>query len=398
MTYAMDLKNYINNIVTDVLPISDLSRMPVTRSGLVNVTPEFSLPWSIELPDSVKAGLYLHEKSSTNRMGILANRDINTANPVYHSHYFKPFSGNLKSVDNIIAQSILELYPTPVQTYGAVLENTTLAGGVIDLNHLVTKNEYLPVNSIRFDMLLNKLGLDKEINSFSDLQKFIEFEGTSKLLSERAIVQLALCSYFIPNAVGEVDANSRNIILLKDPTTGKYEYVARIDAESNTYFNDINNERSGKKVLPKGIFNGNEYFETEFLKAIKEHDSSIDWDLFSSFTFLADKIASRSNIDNAIFNGYRRNYGRTPIESRDMDSMPYFYFGPEAYGKFSQSTIDRAKRFHNNVFTALGSSYSSRLPFEDMKISKPNELQMQLFNRDGKPLTAKEAEEIEREL
>lgn len=398
MIYSSNIKEYINNIMTNVVPISDLARMPVNPSGLVNLTKDISLQWPIELPNSVEAGLYRHEKSSTTRYGILANRDINTLNPVFHSHYFKPFSGGMKSANNLIAQSILELYPTPIQTYGAVLENSTISGGVIDLNHLVTKHEHLPVESIRLDMFLNSLGLDKEINSFADLQRLIKLEYTSKFLSERAIVQLALCSYFLPNAVGEVDANSRNIILLKDPRTGKFEYVTRIDAESNTYFNDLNNERSGKKMLPKGIFHGNEYFDTEFLKAIGDKDQRIDWDLFASFTFLADKIASTNNIDNAIFSGYRRNYARVPYDKVRPNSMADNYFGIDAYGSFSQSTIERAKRYHAKVFSALGFNYSTHLPFEDMKVAEPSELKMQLFDHTGRPLTVKETEEIEREL
>lgn len=399
MGISSELKNYLNNIMTNVIPISDLARMPVTYSGLVDITKDIALRWPIELPNSVGAGLYRHEKSSTTRYGILANRDVNTANPVYHSHYFKPFhGGSMAAANNLIAQSILELYPTPIQTYGAVVDNSTISGGVVDLNHLVTRYEHLPVNSIRLDMFLNRLGFDKEINSFWDLQRVIKFEHISKFLSERAIVQLALCSYFLPNAVGEVDANSRNIILLQDPRTGKYEYVTRIDAESNTYFNDLNNERSGKRIMPKGIFHGNEFLEAEFLKAISDRNSVIDWELFSSFTFLADKITTRDNLDNAIFGGYKRNYARAPVNIYRPTSMAERYFGVDAYGEFSNSTIDRAKRYHAKVFNALGFIYSSHLPFEDMKPAEPSELMMQLFDETGRPLTAEETEEIEKEL
>lgn len=216
-----------------------------------------------------------------------------------------------------------------------------------------------------------------------------------EFLSERAIVQIGLESYAIPNAVGEVDANSRNIIIIIDPITGKGEYVARIDAESNTYFNDRNNERSGRSLLPKGIFHGNEFFEEEFLKAIKQKDSSIDWDLFSGLTNLASKLTSRNKIDSSVFNGYMRNYSRVPFDKIRESSPAYTHFGAEAYRDFSEKTILRATKYHNNVFSALGGNYYNRaVPFEHMDISKPNELEQIPFASNGIPLTDEEEKEF----
>lgn len=400
MAYATNINQYIENLTTNILPQSDLGFYPANRNGLIQLG-DFATPWHIQLPKSVEAGLYLHEKSSTTRYGILANQGKSVLNPAYHSYYFKPFTGGMQIFQNIMAQSILELYPTPISTYGAITSENNITAGVIDVNHLVTKEGNLPVQSIRFDMLLHQMGLGKEINSFVDLQNFINNENTKKLFSERAIVQLGLCSYFIPNAIGEVDANSRNIIILKDPITQKYEYVIRIDAESNTYFNDLNNERSGKKVLPKGIFNGNELFETEFLRAIREKDSSIDWKLFTNFTNLAQKFTTRSNIDNAIFNGYRRNYGRATLNPYEAftrssgTSVVEMAFGSQAYADFSNATIERAKRYHNSVCEAFG-IYSNELnmPFEKMEISKPNNLKQKNFNEQGVPLTPEEEAEF----
>ncbi len=393
--YTSSLNDYIKNLITDVLPVSDLINQPLYQNGLRNMNASNSVTWSIELPNSVEAGLYLHEKSSTTRLGVL----IDSSKPpvkAYHSHYFKPFPGGImKAYDSLIAQSVLELYPTPVQTYGAVCDERIASGGVIDLNYLRTKDGKLKAQACRFDMLLNSMGFGKEINSFYELQCFLKDPKVQTMFSDRALTQLALCTYFIPNAIGEVDANSRNIIVIKDPISQKIEYVARIDAESNTYFNTQNNERSGKNILPKGIFHGNEFFESEFLKAITEKQASIDWDLFASFTFLASKIASTNRIDDAIFSGHRRNLH---MLYRYPDVRPTLsaerYFGQDSYMEFSKASIDRAKRYHDNVFTALGRNYVSRFPFENMEKRTPNKLEMIPLKGDKTPLTPQEETEL----
>ena len=393
--YVSSVDEYIKNIITDVLPPSDLARIQVNPSGLVRLDNTNSTEWSIELPDSVGAGLYAHEKSSTTRVGILTNRDKSTLNPVYHSSYFKPFGGTLMRVfDSLIAQSILELYPMPVQTYGAIQHDSIISGGVVDLNHLRTKDSHLNVKTMRLDMFLALVGLGKEINSFIDLQNFMKNPVVKEFLSDRAIVQVALESFAMPNAVGEVDANSRNVLILFDPITGKGEYVARIDAESNTYFNNRNNERSGKNVLPKGILHGNEFFESEFLKEISQRNTSIDWDLFASITNLAHKLTSRDYVDSAVFGGYRRNYHRVPNDMIRESSPAYTHFGAEAYKDFSEKTIDRAERYHKNIFAALGARRSSEaMPFGTIKADKPNMLEQIPFNSKGQPLSPEEEAE-----
>lgn len=389
--YTSSLNEYIKNLITDVLPVSDLMYMPLYQNGLRKMNAENCVSLPIELPNSVKAGLYLHEKSSTTRLGVLVN---NSKSPVkaYHSHYFKPFTdGIMRDYDSLVAQSVLELYPTPVQTYGAVCDERIVTGGVIDLNYLRTKEGKLKAETCRFDMLLYSMGFGKEINSFYDLQCFLKDPKVQTIFSDRALAQLALCTYFIPNAIGEVDANSRNIILIKDPITQKFEYVARIDAESNTYFNSQNNERSGKNILPKGIFHGNEFFESEFLNAIKEKQVGIDWDLFASFTFLASKIASTDRIDTAIFGGHGRNMRmlyRYPDVQPTMSAKRYF--GEDAYTEFSKESIDRAKRYHNNVFTALGRNYVNRFPYEKMEKRPANKLEMVPLKANKTPYSPEE--------
>ena len=392
--YVSSVDEYIKNITSDILPASDLARMHVTPSGLVRIDRTNSMDWPIELPDSVGAGLYQHEKSSTTRVGILSTQSNSSLNPVYHSYYFKPFYGIFKCFDSLVAQSILEIYPTPVQTYGisyGVTPNESqVFGGVIDLNHLRTKDGHLGVKAIRLDMFLNSLGFNKEITSFLELQTFMKSPKVHSLLSDRAIVQIALESYSIPNAVGEVDSNSRNVIILIDPITGKGEWAARIDAESNTYFNDRNNERSGKKVLPKGIYHGNEFFESEFLPSIQKKSMGIDWDLFTSLANLTEKLTSRNKIDSAIFSGYRRNYARVPFDQVRENSAAHAHFGPYAYSDFSTETIKRANRYNDAVLNAIGKIYHDQMPFGTIDATKPNELEQVPFNSKGKPLTPDE--------
>lgn len=391
--YATSVKEYIDNIMTDILPVSDLAMMDVNSSGLVILNDDNSVEWSIELPDSVGAGLYSHEKSSTLRGGVISKR----VPGVYHSHYVKPCGGAIiRSFDNLVAQSVLELYPLPTQTYGVIVNNSIIAGAVIDYNHMRTKDGHYKLKAVRLDMILHSLGLDKDLKSFSDVQKFIYSPEARNLLGLKTIIQIVLESYFIPNPIGEVDANSRNIIVIFDPLTGESLGATRVDAESNTHFNAINNERSGQRVLPKGIFEANELFKEGFLKAIEEKDSSIDWDLFIALTNLAYKLTTRTKVDESIFNGYRRNYSKVPLWQIREISAAYNHFGPQSYAELAEATIERRGRYFDEVYNAYG-GYINRdiLPFvEEIEVSKPPKLEQEPLDREGKPLTKEEEIEL----
>lgn len=400
MKNSSELEKYIDKIITNVIPTSDLHTMPVNSSGLVHITPEISIKASNELPDSVKAGLYKNEKNSTYRYNILvSDKKINEFNqPLYHAYYFKPFSGTFKSLQSIMAQSVLELYPTPLGTYGAVLENSTISGCVVDLNHLMTKEGHEPIETLRLDMLLHKLGFDPEINSFLDLQKIIKSENIQDILSERAIVQLALCSYFIPNAIGETDANSRNVILLKDPKTNKFEYVTRIDAEKNIYFDNFYNNYSESFIIPKGIYGPDEEFTTKFLPNIKEKSSEIDWNLFIGFTAVANKMTDKTHVDDAIYRSFMKNYFKVPYENIRHGSTPDVYLNSDAYGYFSEYISNLSKYYHSKVYEALGNMFISELPFQNMTVAEPSKLEMQLFDQNGNPFSGDTPEDPEMQL
>ena len=212
------------------------------------------------------------------------------------------------------------------------------------------------------------MGVYHDIDSFQDFQHLIESGVIFNYLTPRAVVQLGLCSYFIPNAIGETDANSRNIILLRDEESGKYDIVVRIDAEANTYITDRNNQRSGKKQVPKGIYRANEDLDT-YLTNISRRSGDIDWDLFSSFVNLTQKLTSRSHIDNAMADAYRLNSGEL------IDDSPYSdrrWNGPigTAYGKtgffgFSNDTIERANRFLNKTASAMVGALRDVPPFAE---------------------------------
>jgi len=309
--------------------------------------------------------MYLHEKCTPKRLGLRNSVDVDEFSPLYLRYFQESMLGAL---GKIIVNSALEIYPTPLHTYGAVYEgvaSTKIGVGTVDLNHLNDSETGEHVESIRLDFLLHSLGLHHEIDSFYSFQKMLESGKLSAVLSPRAIVQLGLSSIFIPNAIGETDANSRNIILFKDPESGLYDIVTRIDAEANTYLNDAFRQRSGKKQIPKGIFGPNEEQEL-FLSTIKHRDIKIDWDLFAGFTSIAKALCSRTNIDNAISRAYMNNSGKLITNPWETPSPYALSYDSDAFFDFSEKTIDRAGRFFDNVDNAIG--YAKRIP----PFSEPN--------------------------
>ena len=352
MGYTGDMKQYLRQIITDCLPPSEIEKYELNRIGLYSVNNTNIREWRPELQDS--SHLYGHEKCTPKRYGIQSSQDPNVFMPVYFRHYDGTVNGSL---DKIIANTALGIYPTPLQVYGAINEDmpsSKIGVATIDLNHLKNSENNENVESIRLDFLLHSLGEHHEIESYMDFQTLLEHGNVEKVLTPRAIVQLGLSSIFIPNAIGETDANSRNIILLKDKESGKYDIVVRIDAEANTYLNDRMNERSGKKKLPKGIFMPNEELD-DYLMTIKSRDVRVDWELFYGFTMLAREATSRSNIDNAVLQSYMKNSGKL-MQDPFMRPSPYaLSYNSDAFFAFSAATIDRSKRFFDRTMEALGS-------------------------------------------
>ena len=347
----------MGQIMTDILPSSPVEHFNLNRIGLHSLNYRNSREWNSELKDS--SAMYAHEKCTPKRLGIRDSEESEEFSPLYLRYFHDSMLGAL---GKIIVNSALEIYPTPVHPYGAVYEgvaSTKLGVATVDLNHLKNSETGEHVESIRLDFLLHSLGLPHEINSFYTFQKMIESGKLSDVMTPRAIVQLGLSSIFIPNAIGEIDANSRNIILFKDEETGKFDIVARIDAEANTYLNDAFRQRSGKKLIPKGIFSADEEQDI-FLQTITHRDLNIDWDLFAGFTSIAKSLCTRTNIDNAIARAYMKNSGKLVTNVWEPVSPYLSFYNSDAFFDFSENTISRAQRFFTNVDNAIG--YVKRIP------------------------------------
>lgn len=351
MGYTGDMKQYLRQIINDCLPSSTIEQYNLNRIGLYSINRTNVIQLKPELPDS--RAIHGYEKCVPSRLATRVAPGLDEYVPIY----FRGFDGTVNSaLDKIIVNAALRFYPTPLTPYGAMNEDMPMSRigvATVDLNNLKDTETNEDVESIRLDILLHSLGEYHEIESFMDFQTLLEHGNLSKVLTPRAIVQLGLSSIFIPNAIGETDANSRNIILIKDPKTGLYDTVVRIDAEANTYLNDKMNERSGKKKLPKGIFGANEELD-DYLMTIKSKDVRVDWELFCGFALLAREATTRSNIDDAITQVYRKNSAKV-MQDPFMEPSPYaMSYDGSAFYEFSDVVINRSKRFFDKTFDALG--------------------------------------------
>ena len=388
MNYTNNVKSYLKQIETDILPSSDITRYKQNTSGLYVLDHENSIEMTTQLPDSKE--IYSHEKCTPKRLAIRKIIDPNTYSPIYY-RYFE--SGVMNAFSKIIVNSVLNIYPTPLNIYGtsrAGIGSHYIGVSTIDLNNLKNSDTNEDISSIRLDMLLHSCGVHHEIDSFLDFQNILKNDKINKILTPRALVQIGMGTIFIPNAIGEVDPNSRNMILLKNKSDNKYDIAVRIDGESNTYISDLERSRSGKKQVPKGIKNANEDLDI-FIKTIQSKDTDIDWDLFSQFNTLAMHFCSRTNIDNAITKAYMSNSGKVA----ELSTTGKNNFGPDAFYDFSAQTIDRAKRYFDNVCSAIIHN-SKEMPFSSPNKNypgliiedghKPAFLSQKSYSKDGKEL------------
>lgn len=347
MSGTSDIKSYLKEIITDILPSSPIEKIEQNNIGLYKLAPTNISEWRLD--GKHQKSIYRHEKSAPKTMGITPDGEK------YYSVYFKRYDTSmLQAISRIIVNSALEMYPTPMHSYGTIIDHpsSVLVGStLIDLNHLKNPETENKVDSIRLDYLLHSLKLNTEIDSFYSYQKMLESGKLEKILTPRAIVQLGLSSIFIPNAIGETDANSRNVILLKDKSQNKYDIVCRIDADENEYIHSMYRFGDNKKIVPKGIYLPNED-EDSFLKTISHKNIGIDWELFSSFIYLTDNLCSRSKIDSAVYTAFRKN----SISGYHVTNYRDFYqshYNSEAFFDFSEATINRVKDFSNRIHNAL---------------------------------------------
>lgn len=410
MSYMMSTREYnaIKELIkafgleTNILPHdTSVSNMPVRSDGITAIS------------DYAR---YLHtlptEEEKRTTTGLYGFR-IEEGLDVFWPHYVKNYSltSRMETLGRIMVNSSLEAYPTPLETYAVSIDGASpiLGSSVIDLNHLQTEDG-IHVETMRLDRILANAKIntdpDKEsfpdLYSFADVQRFLANEYINSVMTPRAMIQVALCSYFIPNAVGDTDANSRNIIVAKN-TDGKYDVVFRIDAESSTYLRSLQRERSGLRLLPKGIYSANENYELSMeyirnkgpLKAREQlNNPIIDWEIFAGLFYLSKYFIKRNHLDNAItVNGYSRNLKRYLDTNDNPPNCFSRYLSQDEYNNYASDTIERASNYMQDISQALG-AVRKRILFEDQayKQTQTGLFVPELFNakgikvnRDGSP-------------
>lgn len=368
-------REYLDSVVTDILPPAALKDYKLNRIGLHIVNPKDVV--TLRSEDVKSPGIAGHEKSAPDRY-LVRRYD---KNGVFSPTYLKAFRDTsvYSQLAKIIVNSALQLYPNPLNSYGFVQETGSSAQigvATIDLNHLKNEETNQHVESCRLDRVLASLGLPTEINCFVDFQKLVENETFVKMFSPNAIVQIGLASIFIPNAIGETDVNLRNIILLKSNNGKQYDAAVRIDADANVYLSKV---IDGGKVdidaVPKGIFSANEPMDV-YLKNISSKDVGIDWDMFTGFVHLAKELTSRTRIDNAVNKAFLDNSGKLSKDAASSFLRPSpmaASYNSEAFFDFSEETIQRAASFSDNVIDAIGGRGLQTIPPFAEHISKyPN--------------------------
>lgn len=375
-----------STLVTDILPHdTSVYDKPANRYGVTPI--ESYSRYVVDLATDTE------KHSTTGRYGFPIDDSMEACWPHYVKHYNLTSVG--ETLDRIMVSSTLEGGTTPLETYAVALNtgSTNMIGSsVIDLKTLRTEDG-TPVVTARLDEILRHAGYKgpyPDLHSFLDVQNFIANEEINKMLTPRAIVQVVLASYFIPNAIGETDSNSRNIILA-DYGLGKFDVVFRIDAESNTYLRDMYKERSGKGCVPKGIYSANEDLDREFLTNIRMktliNGPKIDWELFAGFLKITEFFVRSSYIDNAIFQGYLKNQYRYIRDHINQPYHPASYAArlcQDEYAAFSKATQERIKNFMTRVQSNLG-YVSPKFPFDfEFNASKAPKLQPTFIDKKGR--------------
>ena len=410
MSYMMSTREYnaIKELIkafgleTDVLPHdTSVSNMPVRNDGITPISDYARYRHTLPTEEE--------KRTTTGLYGFRIEEGLD----VFWPHYVKNYSltSRMETLGRIMVSSSLEAYPTPIETYAVSLDGPSpiLGSSVIDLNHLQTQ-EGKHIETMRLDRILACAKINTNPNkesfpdlySFADVQRFLANEYINSVMTPRAMIQVALCSYFIPNAVGDTDANSRNIIVAKNEE-GKYDLVFRIDAESSTYLRGLQHERSGLRLLPKGIYSANENYELSMeyirnkgpLKAREQiNNPIIDWELFAGLFYLSKYFIKRNHLDNAItINGYSRNLKRYLDRNNIPPNCFSRYLSQEEYNNYASDTIERASNYMQDITEALG-AVRKRIIFEDKayKQTKTGLFVPELFNtkgikvnRDGSP-------------
>ena len=299
----------------------------------------------VNLPDS--SLLYANEKSSNvDRIGVPRKEVIDgEERTVYDSFYFKPYSSSLVLFDKMVSSALLGMHAVPHEPYGVIYDGRL---GLIttDLTNLRNAETKEPVHSVRFDILLNALGYAPDTLTFMDLQNIFYDEELGKIMDRRAFVQCALGNFFLANAFGETDSNSRNLILLENqnaepmdehlakmlfgdvkPIPRKFGFAVRIDADENTHDTAKRNERSGNRIVGRSILFPNESVDSPMKLSRDDKEILLEYCQNPSFivegSFIPpDGMTEREFLDQIENDGVRIKKAKEIFEKQILDAHP----------------------------------------------------------------------------
>ena len=274
-----------------------------------------------------------HEKARPPRIGI-ADKDGN-----FVPHYFKPYDmagGIQDGTGRIIANAISgRLFPTEMPYYIAQYNGVFGTIG-IDLNHLNGTKALL------LDQYLTAKGVD--LNSIVSLIQAYRNGVFHQDLTENAIAQL-MVGMFLSNAIGELDANSRNIILLgPDKKGAKFDTVIRIDFDKN-----VLNEYFGKNESTNvgfGVFYYDEdrkEFQENLIKALTDKQITVE----DANLILALHEVTRHATKQSKFNRAVDKITTTHVDDGDKKRICVINKGCFSYEKVSSYADNMAEHAEN---------------------------------------------------
>lgn len=305
-----------------------------------------------------------HEKSWPMRLGI-----INADHKVV-PHYFRTFDaaegGLVELSSKLITNAVFgRLFPTKMENHIARMNSFGTLG--IDVNNIDG------VKSIRLDKYLYQKGIP--FNGIRDLLNGVKSGAFSEDLTDYAIVQLALGGFTIPNAIGEQDPNTRNIILLgPDKKGAKYDSVVRIDFENSRTGQKQANIADPIRVYPFGMFGRDEdkiEFKENILKAVKDKILTKDDVAFLlDLNTLTGYATRNSAIDNATMDAisdtkYIDKNGHLQYPSSGL-------FTPDKFYEVVQDVAKSSKNYTDDVSMYLKGDDSGHSFFNNPVKDVPN--------------------------
>jgi len=279
-------KDYVMNYYNKLRGIRTLPTSPILKGGF-ELTEKgfFNLDACKTLNSEQSKFISQREKAWPTRICLYDNGNL-------VSHYFKPFpftQGISSSCEKMLSNFLGRLYPTKMNYYLTYYNNCFGTLG-IDLNNIDQ------TKSMRLDQFLYKKGV--EIDSLSSFVREYRKGAFSDELSSGAIAQLFI-AHGIANAVGEVDPNARNTILLgSDKRDSKFDSIVRIDFDKTQ---DMRSERSNS-VVPFGMNDCEESLtemKENIIKSIVDKEiSSDDAKLLYGMHQVVEYATSRSPVDD----------------------------------------------------------------------------------------------------